>query len=73
PPTVARMIKAGESTGKLPEVLERIADTVEDDLDTAIKNATQLIEPAMIIFMGATIGGIAIALLLPVFSISSTV
>ena len=73
PPTVARMIKAGESPGTLPAVLERVADTVEDDLDTAIKNATQLIEPAMIIFMGATIGGIAIALLLPVFSISSTV
>ncbi|GAB4545161.1 MAG: type II secretion system F family protein [Phycisphaerales bacterium] len=73
PPTVARMIKAGEKTGQLPGVLERVADTVEDDLDNAIKNATQLIEPAMIIFMGATIGGIAIALLLPVFSISSTV
>ncbi len=73
PPTTARMIAAGERTGKLPEVLERVADTVEDDLDTAIKSATQLIEPAMIIFMGGTIGGIAIALLLPVFSIASTV
>ncbi len=72
PSTVARMINAGERTGQLPTVLEKIANTVEDDLDEAIKSATQLIEPAMIMFMGATIGGIAIALLLPVFSISST-
>lgn len=73
PPTVARMVGAGEKTGKLPEVLEKVANTVEDDLDNDIKNATQLIEPAMIIFMGSTIGGIAIALLLPVFSISSII
>lgn len=73
PPTVARMIAAGEKTGRLPDVLERVADTVEEDLEESIKNATQLIEPAMIIVMGALIGGIAIALLLPVFSISNTI
>ncbi len=71
PPSAAQMIAAGERTGRLPDVLERIATTAEEDLDQTIKNATQLIEPAMIIFMGLTIGGIAMALLLPIFSISS--
>ena len=73
PPAAAQMIGAGERTGRLSEVLERIASTAEEDLDQAIKNATQLIEPAMIIFMGLTIGGIAMALLLPIFSISSVI
>ncbi len=73
PTPVARMFAAGERAAKLPEVLDRVAETVEGDLDEAIHSATQLIEPAMIIFMGATIGGIAIALLLPIFSIANTV
>jgi len=71
PPSVAQMIAAGERTGRLPAVLEKIAEASEQDLDDSIKQGTQLIEPAMIIFMGATIGGIAIALLLPIFNVSS--
>lgn len=73
PPQVAQMISAGERTGRLPEVLERIARATESDLDEAVKNATQLIEPAMIVFMGITIGGIAIALLLPIFNVANIV
>ena len=71
PPSIGSMIAAGERTGRLPEVLDRVARATEEDLDNAIKNATQLIEPAMIVFMGLTIGGIAIALLLPIFSVAS--
>lgn len=71
PPAVVQMIAAGERTGKLPEVLDRVSVAAEEDLDEAVKNATQLIEPAMIIFMGITIGGIAIALLLPIFSVAN--
>lgn len=71
PPTVAAMIAAGERTGRLPEALERIAESAEQDLDEAIKSGTQLIEPLMIAFMGVTIGGIAIALLLPIFTIGN--
>jgi type IV pilus assembly protein PilC len=71
PPPVAQMIAAGERTGKLPEVLDRIADSTEHEFEDAVKNATQLLEPAMIIFMGVTIGGIAIALLLPIFNVAS--
>lgn len=71
PPAVVQMISAGERTGKLPEVLDRISISAEEDLDEAVKNATQLIEPAMIVFMGITIGGIAVALLLPIFSVAN--
>ncbi len=71
PASIATMISAGERTGRLPEVLERVARSTEEDLDVAIKSATQLIEPAMIIFMGVTIGGIAIALLLPIFKVAN--
>lgn len=73
PPPVAQMITAGESSGRLPEVLDRVARATETDLDEAVKNATQLIEPAMIVFMGVTIGGIAIALLLPIFNVANVV
>ncbi|MCA9293375.1 MAG: type II secretion system F family protein [Phycisphaerales bacterium] len=72
PPAAAQMLAAGEDSGRLAQVLERVADTSEDDLDQAVKTATQLIEPAMIIVMGATIGFVAIALLLPIFSVAST-
>lgn len=71
PPPVAQMIAAGERTGRLPEVLDRIADSTEHEFEDAVKNATQMLEPAMIIFMGITIGGIAIALLLPIFNVAS--
>ena len=72
PPPVAQMISAGERSGKLPEVLARVAESSENDLDEAIKSGTQLIEPAMIMVMGLLIGGMALALLLPIFTISST-
>lgn len=70
PASVAQMISAGERTGRLPEVLTRVADATEADLDETVKSATQLIEPAMIVVMGLLIGGVAIALLLPIFNVS---
>lgn len=73
PPAVGQMIAAGERTGRLSEVLDRVSVSAEVDLDESVKTATQLIEPAMILFMGATIGGIAIALLLPIFTIANVV
>ncbi len=73
PPQVAQMISAGERSGRLPDVLGKIAAAAESDLDEAVKTATQLIEPAMIIFMGVTIGGIAIALLLPIFNVANVI
>jgi type IV pilus assembly protein PilC len=73
PRTVSQMISAGERTGKLSQVMNRLADFCEEDLKTAVKSLTMLIEPVMIIVMGLLIGGIAMALLLPVFNISKVV
>ncbi len=73
PRTVTQMISAGEKTGKLGTVMNRVASFCEDDLAIAVKTITSLIEPAMIIIMGLLIGGIAMALLLPIFSVSRVV
>lgn len=73
PATVAQMISAGEKTGRLGSVMERVAQFCEDDMRVAIKSLTSLIEPVMIIVMGLLVGGIALALLLPVFSLSKVV
>lgn len=71
PAPVASMIAAGERSGRLPQTLDKVAEVAENDLDEAVKAASQLMEPLMIMVMGGLIGGIAIALLLPIFSISS--
>jgi len=73
PTTIAQMVSAGERTGKLGMVLNRVAGFCEDELSVSIKTVTSMIEPAMIIIMGLIVGGIAMALLLPVFSISKVV
>ncbi len=73
PPTIAQMVSAGERTGKLADVMNRIAGFCEADLKTAVKTVTSMIEPLMIIIMGLLVGGIALALLLPIFSISKVV
>ncbi len=73
PRTISQMIRAGEKTGHLGDVLDRCAGFCEDELKVSIKTVTGMIEPLMIIVMGLVIGGIAIALLLPVFGISEVV
>jgi type IV pilus assembly protein PilC len=73
PRTITQMISAGEKTGRLGDVMDRVAKFCEDDLSAAVKGLTQLIEPVMIVVMGSLVGGIAIALLLPVFKISRVV
>ncbi len=70
PKSVAQMITSGEKTGELPNVLNRISAYMEEDLRTAIKTATQFIEPVMIGLMGLLIGGVAIAMLMPILTIS---
>ena len=70
PSTVVHMVAAGERTGQLAKVMDRVADFCDEDVKIAVKSITSLIEPAMIIMMGILIGGIAMALLLPVFSMS---
>lgn len=70
PRTLCQMVAAGEQTGKLGQVLERASSYYEQEVETAVKSVTSLIEPLMIVFMGLVVGGIAMALLLPVFTLS---
>ncbi len=70
PPNVASMIAAGERSGRLPEVMQKIAEFSQEELDDSVARVTTFIEPLMIIFMGIVIGGMAMALLLPIFNMS---
>jgi type IV pilus assembly protein PilC len=70
PKNVASMISSGERSGQLAAVMERIASFSEEELDSAVKQVTSYIEPLMIMFMGVVVGGVAMALLLPIFSMS---
>jgi type IV pilus assembly protein PilC len=63
------MIEVGEETGALPEMLVRVADGYDEDVDDAVEALTSLIEPAMIVFLAVVIGTIVIALFLPLVSI----
>lgn len=70
PRTLVQMVAAGEETGKLDQVLEKVAEFYERELEVAIKTAVSLIEPIMIIVMGVVVGTIGLSLLLPIFSLS---
>jgi type IV pilus assembly protein PilC len=73
PRSVTQMVAAGERSGRLGSVLDRVAGFCEEDLEASVRVVTSFIEPAMIVVMGTIIGGIALALLLPVFSLSKIV
>lgn len=70
PPMVTRMISVGEQTGQLEKMLSKIADFYDDQVDAAAGALTSMIEPMVIAFLGVVIGGIVIALFLPIFKIS---
>jgi len=72
-PGIIQMIRAGEKSGKLGEVCDKISVFYEKKLEASIRNVMTLIEPIMITILGSIIGTIAIALLLPVFRISSVI
>ncbi len=69
PPMVTQMISVGEKTGGLDEMLSKIADFYDEEVDAAVAALTSIIEPVIIVFMGAIIGGILIAMYLPMFDI----
>ncbi len=70
PATLLQMIGAGEETAKLDHVLEKVSSYYDREVETAIKSTTSLIEPVLIIVMGAVVATIAMGLLLPIFSLS---
>lgn len=72
-PMVVQMINVGESTGSLEQMLLKIADFYDDEVDQSVTNLTTLLEPLMIVFLGVTIGFIVIALYLPIFKLGAVV
>jgi type IV pilus assembly protein PilC len=69
PPLVAHMVRVGEETGELEKMLDKIADFYEDEVDTSIASLTSIIEPLMMMGVGAIIGIIVIAMYLPMFKL----
>jgi len=69
PPMVVQMINVGEQTGALDQMLSKIADFYEEEVDTAVAGLMKLIEPLLIAFLGVVIGVIVAAMYLPLYSI----
>ncbi len=73
PPMMLRMVAAGESTGKIDEMLEKMADFWDEEIEATLSALTSLLEPILIVVLGVIVGGIVIALFLPIFQISEVV
>jgi type IV pilus assembly protein PilC len=73
PAMVCQMISVGESTGALDAMLEKIADFYDEEVDQAVENLTSLIEPFMLVFLGVTIGGLVVAMYLPIFKMAAAI
>ncbi len=73
PPMVVQMISVGEQTGALDEMLTKIAVFYESEVDQAVDNLTSIIEPVMIVLMGGIVGGMVVAMYLPMFKLISVV
>ncbi|MCP9464271.1 MAG: type II secretion system F family protein [Nitrospira sp.] len=73
PKMVTHMIAVGESTGALDNMLGKIADFYEDEVDEAVANLTALLEPMMMVFLGVTVGFIVVAMYLPIFTMASAI
>ncbi|MFI5342334.1 MAG: type II secretion system F family protein, partial [Candidatus Methylomirabilales bacterium] len=73
PPMVVQMIAVGEQTGALDAMLSKIADFYDEEVDTAVANLTALLEPMLMVFLGVIIGGVVIAMYLPIFKLVTVV
>jgi len=73
PSMVVQMINVGESTGALDAMLEKIADFYDEEVDQAVENLTAAIEPLMMVFLGGMIGGLVVAMYLPIFKIGEAI
>jgi type IV pilus assembly protein PilC len=73
PVMIIRMLSAGEQTGRIDQMLEKVADFLDDEIDTTLSGLTSLIEPLLIVFLGVTVGGIVIAMFLPIFKMSQII
>jgi type IV pilus assembly protein PilC len=73
PTMIIRMMTAGEQTGKIDAMLERVADFLDEEIETTLDGLTSLIEPLLIVFLGVVVGGIVICMFLPIFKLSDLV
>jgi type IV pilus assembly protein PilC len=73
PVMIIRMMSAGEQTGKIDAMLERVADFLDEEIETTLAGLTSLIEPLLIVFLGVIIGGMVVAMFLPIFKMSDII
>jgi len=73
PPMLLRMVSAGEATGKIDNMLEKMADFWDEEIEAMLDALTSLIEPMLIVFLGVMVGGIVIAMFLPIFKLNEVV
>jgi type IV pilus assembly protein PilC len=73
PPMVVQMISVGEQTGALDAMLSKIADFYEDEVDVAVASMTSMIEPLLMVFLGTVVGGLVIAMYLPIFTMAGNI
>ena len=73
PKMATQMASVGENTGNLDKMLEKVADFYEEEVETSIQGMMRLIEPLMLVFMGGTVGGLMIAMYLPIFQMAGSV
>jgi len=73
PSMIIRMVTAGEQTGKIDNMLERISDFLDEEIETTLAGLTSLIEPILIVFLGVVVGGMVICMFLPIFKMSDIV
>ncbi len=73
PAMVIQMIGVGEQTGALDAMLQKVADFYEDEVDVAVESLTSLLEPIMMVFLGGLVGGVIIAMYLPIFDLAGNI
>jgi type IV pilus assembly protein PilC len=73
PPMVVQMVAVGEQTGSMDAMLQKIADFYESEVDAAVAALTSLLEPMLMVFLGGAVGGLLVAMYLPIFKIAETV
>ncbi len=73
PSMIIRMITAGEQTGKIDDMLERISDFLDEEIETTLSGLTSLIEPILIVFLGVVVGGMVICMFLPIFKLPTII
>jgi len=70
---VVQMISVGEATGAMDTMLSKVADFYDDEVDDAVGALTSMMEPILMVFLGTTVGGLVVAMYLPIFKLAGTV